>query len=118
MPANEPDFTQLAELDRLVHEPSRLAILATLASCQSADFQFLLNTTGLNKGNLSAHAIKLEQAGYVAVEKGFSGKLPYTRYKLTETGREALALYQQQLQQMLSQMDSSTPTLNAGLGLE
>ena len=115
MPANEPDFTQLAELDRLVHEPSRLAILATLASCQSADFQFLLSTTGLNKGNLSAHAIKLEQAGYVAVEKGFSGKLPYTRYKLTKAGQEALALYQQQLQQMLSQMDAADGSLEPAM---
>lgn len=118
MPANEPDFTQLTELDRLVHEPSRLAILATLAGCQSADFQFLLNTTGLNKGNLSAHAIKLEQAGYVVVEKGFSGKLPYTLYKLTQAGREALGLYQEQLKQMLAQLDSSAPTLNAEFGLE
>lgn len=111
MPTNEPDFTQLTELDRLVHEPSRLAILATLSGCQSADFQFLLNTTGLNKGNLSAHAIKLEQAGYVEVEKGFSGKLPYTLYKLTKAGREALALYQQQLQQMLAQMDAADASL-------
>lgn len=107
MSQSEPDYTQLAELDRLVHEPSRLAILATLAGCKSADFQFLLNTTGLNKGNLSAHAIKLEQAGYVEVEKGFSGKSPYTLYKLTQMGREALNLYQTQIQQMLVQLDSS-----------
>lgn len=117
MSPNEPDYTQLAELDRLVHEPSRLAILATLAGCESADFQFLLNTTGLNKGNLSAHAIKLEQAGYVAVEKGYSGKLPYTLYKLTQMGRDALDLYQAQLRQMLAQLDSSGPTLNAELGM-
>lgn len=111
MSPNELDFTQLAELDRLVHEPSRLAIMATLAGCKSADFQFLLNTTGLTKGNLSAHAIKLEQAGYVDVEKGFSGKLPYTRYRLTEAGREALVIYQQQLQQMLSQMYAADGSL-------
>ncbi|MBK8903442.1 MAG: transcriptional regulator [Anaerolineaceae bacterium] len=118
MSANEPDFTQLAELDRLVHEPSRLAILATLAGCESADFQFLLNTTGLNKGNLSAHAIKLEQVGYVEVEKGFSGKSPYTLYRLTPAGRNALKAYQAQLQQMLVKLDESGPALNAELGVE
>lgn len=106
MSQTDPDFTQLTELDRLVHEPSRLAILATLAGCESADFQFLLNTTGLNKGNLSAHAIKLEQAGYVEVEKGFNGKSPYTLYKLTQGGCEALKLYQTQMSQMLGQLDS------------
>lgn len=118
MSPNELDFTQLAELNRLVHEPARLAILATLVACESADFQFLLNTTGLNKGNLSAHAIKLEQAGYIVVEKGFSGKSPYTLYQLTEAGREAIKLYQTQLKEMLAQLDNPGPALSAELGLE
>jgi DNA-binding transcriptional ArsR family regulator len=100
------NYTQLTELDRLVHEPARLAIMATLAGCESANFDFLLNTTGLNKGNLSAHAIKLEHAGYVEVQKGFNGKSPYTLYKLTKEGRKALKLYQTQLKQMLMQLDS------------
>ncbi len=100
----EAAYAGLTELDRLIHEPARLAIMATLAGCESADFDFLLRATGLTKGNLSAHAIKLEQAGYVQVEKGFHGKTPYTHYRLTKPGRKALDLYREQLKQTLAQL--------------
>jgi DNA-binding transcriptional ArsR family regulator len=100
----EANYADLAELDRLIHEPARLAIMATLAGCESADFEFLLRATGLNKGNLSAHAIKLEQADYLQVEKGFRGKTPYTLYRLTKTGRKALNGYREQLKQALAQL--------------
>lgn len=83
-------FEHLAELNRLVHEPSRLAILTALSACEKADFLFLLNITGLTKGNLSSHLSKLEAAGLVVIEKTFDGKQPVTYAMLSDEGREAL----------------------------
>jgi DNA-binding transcriptional ArsR family regulator len=83
-------FEQLAELDRVVHEPARLAILTALAACRSADFLFLQGLTGLTKGNLSSHLSKLEDAELVVIEKEFVAKLPNTRVALTRTGRAAI----------------------------
>ena len=83
-------FEHLAALNRLVHEPSRLAILTALSACDKADFLFLLNITGLTKGNLSSHLSKLEQAGLVTIEKKFEGKQPITYAMLSLEGREAL----------------------------
>jgi DNA-binding transcriptional ArsR family regulator len=80
----------LAAINRLVHEPSRLAILTVLSACDEADFMFLLNVTGLTKGNLSAHVSKLEQAGLVEIRKRFEGKQPITYVGLTLEGREGL----------------------------
>jgi DNA-binding transcriptional ArsR family regulator len=96
-PGAEPDYSSVVSLDRMVHEPARLAILAVLAGCESADFQFLLSATGLNKGNLSAQAIKLEETGYVTIEKRFSGRVPSTLYRLTPAGKAALAAYSHKL---------------------
>ncbi len=88
-------FAELAAVDRLVHEPSRLAILSALLACAEADFRYLLSVTGLTKGNLSSHLSKLEAGGLVAVEKGYEGKIPWTRARLTagraQPGRGALA---------------------------
>jgi DNA-binding MarR family transcriptional regulator len=78
------------ELDRIIHEPVRLRIMATLAGVDSADFKFLVSTLGLSKGNLSSHVDKLETAGYVQVTKGFNGKITHTQYALTSQGRKAL----------------------------
>jgi DNA-binding transcriptional ArsR family regulator len=86
-------FEHLASFDRLVHEPSRLAILTALSACEKADFLFLLNITGLTKGNLSSHLSKLEQAGLVEIEKKFEGKQPITYAMLTLEGKEALKEY-------------------------
>ena len=61
----KPPFKSLAELDRMIHDPSRLAILTALSSCRSADFLYLQRLTGLSKGNLSSHLAKLEDAGLV-----------------------------------------------------
>ena len=91
----------VTELDRLIHEPARLLILTILATVASADFLFLQRETGLTKGNLSAHLSKLEEAGYIKIEKTFKGKLPLTVCKLTPTGRKALAQYRQQLQDFI-----------------
>jgi DNA-binding MarR family transcriptional regulator len=108
MPKTEADFKELAELDRWVHEPARLAIIASLAGCESADFLFLLNTTGLNKGNLSAHTIKLEQAGYLEIRKDYVGRTPHSLYRLTEKGHKALKQYQSQIRRLLAQLGNSS----------
>jgi DNA-binding transcriptional ArsR family regulator len=84
---------RLAEIDRIIHEPGRLMIVALLAAVEEADFQYLRQTTGLTQGNLSVHLSKLEEAGYVAIEKTFRGKYPLTLCRLTESGREALGNY-------------------------
>jgi len=86
----------IGQVDRLVHEPARLAITAVLSACESADFAFLLHSTGLSKGNLSAHLSKLEDGGYVAIRKGFKGKYPHTTCALTPVGRRAFERYQRQ----------------------
>jgi DNA-binding transcriptional ArsR family regulator len=91
----------LTELDRLIHEPARLLIVTILASVASADFLFLQRETGLTKGNLSAHLSKLEEAGYVKIEKTFKGKLPLTICKLTAAGKKALTQYRLQLQDFI-----------------
>src|SRR5215216_3000015 len=89
-------------LDRLVHEPARLLIVTILSSAVSADFLFLQRETGLTKGNLSAHLSKLEEAGYIKIEKTFKGKLPLTVCKLAAAGKKALAQYRQQLQDFMN----------------
>jgi len=91
MPADYKDFHNF---DRLIHEPSRLVIMAVLYACESADFTYLLNTTGLSKGNLSAHLRKLADAGYLRISKSFKGNYPYTTCALTREGRRAFETYQ------------------------
>ena len=83
----------LANIDRLIHEPARLAIMAVLSACESADFTYLLNTTGLTKGNLSAHLSKLEKADYVKIVKRFKGKYPNTLCSCTSVGKRAFDSY-------------------------
>ena len=87
----------LASIDRLIHEPARLMILALLYVVESADFTFLMRQTGLTKGNLSSHIAKLEAAGYVDVKKEFVGKIPRTLLRLTSEGREAFETYRQSM---------------------
>jgi len=84
---------RLAEIDRTIHEPARLMVVALLAAVKEADFQYLHQATGLTNGNLSVHLSKLEEAGYIAIEKSFRGKYPLTICRLTEQGREALDNY-------------------------
>lgn len=81
------------ELDRVIHEPARLKILAILSGVDTADFKFFLETMGLTKGNVSSHMDRLERAGYIEVLKSFKGKFPYTQYRLTQAGRKALNRY-------------------------
>jgi DNA-binding MarR family transcriptional regulator len=93
---------QISDLDRLVHEPARLAILTVLSSCEGADFTFLQRTTGLTNGNLSAHLTKLETAGLVAITKQFVGKRPQTMVSLTPSGRDQIRRHWQQLEKLRS----------------
>ncbi len=93
-------FEHLAVLNRLVHEPALLAILTALSACDKADFIFLVNLTGLTKGNLSSHLSKLEQAGLVEIEKRFEGKQPVTYALLSGEGREALKEYWKRFEQI------------------
>jgi DNA-binding transcriptional ArsR family regulator len=90
-------FEELAELDRLVHEPARLAILTALAACRTADFLYLQRLTGLSKGNLSSHLSRLETAELVRIEKEFVGKTPTTRLALTKRGRGAIERHWKEL---------------------
>ncbi len=95
-------FLAPADIDRLVHEPARLLIMAHLRVVESADFNFLMNRTGLTWGNLSSHLSKLEEAGYVNVEKTYLGKRPYTLLSLSEDGRDAFDAYRGQMQDLLA----------------
>ncbi|HJV08576.1 MAG TPA: transcriptional regulator [Acidimicrobiales bacterium] len=96
MPAPSDDLI----LDRLIHEPGRLAILTVLSSVTDADFVFLLRTTGLTKGNLSSHLSKLEDAGLVKIEKRFVRKKPNTNVALTPLGRARTATHWEQLDRL------------------
>jgi len=97
-------LSRLVDIDRLVHEPARLAILALLYVLESADFTFLMNQTGLSWGNLSAHMSKLEEAGYLEVDKSFRGRRPNTNLRLTAAGRKAFQEYRRELKQMLDDL--------------
>jgi DNA-binding transcriptional ArsR family regulator len=83
----------LLDVDRVVHEPARLAILTVLASAEEVQFKFLEEALGLTRGNLSSHISKLEEAGYVTVTKQFEGRVPVTSYRITARGRKALETY-------------------------
>lgn len=91
-------FEELTTLDRLVHEPARLAMLTALNACDSCDFLFLLKLTGLTKGNFQGHLAKLEQGGLVETDKSFRGKVPHTAIRLTRAGRASVTQHWQRLQ--------------------
>lgn len=91
------------ELDRIVHEPARLKILAYLSVVKSADFVFLLSRTGLTYGNLSSHMSKLEEVGYIEVEKEIKDKRPHTMLSLTDKGRAAFEDYRQNMLNLLGE---------------
>ena len=94
----------LAEIDPIIHAPARLSILTALYIVQAADFVFLQKQTGLTRGNLSAHLSKLENAGYIIVEKKFVKRVPRTLLCLSEAGREAFRRYRQQIQEALGNL--------------
>jgi DNA-binding HxlR family transcriptional regulator len=91
----------LADLDRVIHEPARLLLIALLSSVESADFLFLSKESRLTKGNLSVHLSRLEEAGYLRADKTFRGKIPHTEYRLTPKGKSAFDQYRKSLGQIL-----------------
>lgn len=93
---------QITEVDRVIHEPARLLIVALLSAVREADFVFLQRQTGLTKGNLSSHLTRLEQAGYLRIDKGFRGKIPQTVCSLTPGGRAAFKTYRAQMRRAVS----------------
>jgi DNA-binding transcriptional ArsR family regulator len=95
--SDQIELTDLIEVDRLVHEPARAAIMAVLMGVESADFKFLLEMTQLTKGNLSVHAKKLQEAEYIIISKSFQNNYPHTEYSLTKEGRAAFRVYIQKL---------------------
>ena len=99
------DLQPIADIDRMIHEPARLMIIAHLYVVESADFLFLMRQTGLTRGNLSSHMSKLETAGYVAVKKEFVNKIPRTLLSLTDDGRKAFEAYRQSMNQVLDSLD-------------
>jgi len=94
----------IADIDRVIHEPARLMILALLYVVESGDFTFLMRQTGLTWGNLSSHLSKLENTGYVEMEKEFVGKKPHTMLHLTDEGRAAFREYRQRMKQVLDDL--------------
>jgi len=92
-PAAMTAAAQAAELDRLIHEKMRLGIVSALASHESLSFNELKRALQTSDGNLSVHARKLEDAGYVSCTKTFEDRVPKTVYRLTATGRKALERY-------------------------
>jgi DNA-binding PadR family transcriptional regulator len=92
---------ELPELNPVIHGKLRLALLSLLAGVEEAEFTWLRAKTGSTDGNLGAQLMKLEESGYVAVEKKFVQRKPQTIYRMTEAGREALQEYVQALRQLL-----------------
>ena len=105
MPSSEDGGIQ--EVDRLIHEPSRLQIMAQLYVVASADFLFLQNQTGMTPGNLSAHLSKLQAAGYVQVTKEFIDKKPHTAIALTQKGRDAFKSYLEKVKRFVNKIPES-----------
>jgi DNA-binding transcriptional ArsR family regulator len=107
------DLPDLSDIDRLIHEPARLLVMALLSVVESADFLFLLRQTGLTQGNLSSHLSKLEEAGYVEIAKTFQGKRPRTTLRISPAGRVAFEVYRGQLDRLLAEPSRVTDNDNA-----
>lgn len=96
--------SNIKDVNRVIHEPSRLAIMAQLYVVQSADFLFLQNQTQMTPGNLSTHLSKLEDAGYVEVTKEFVERKPHTALALTNKGRIAFKEYCKKIKQFVKKL--------------
>jgi DNA-binding MarR family transcriptional regulator len=100
----DDELHPLAEIDQVIHASARLMVLSYLYVVESVDYVFLKNQTGLTWGNLSTHLTKLEEAGYVVVEKGYKGKKPHTKIYLTPQGRSAFRDYKKSMQKVLDDL--------------
>ncbi|HLE53404.1 MAG TPA: transcriptional regulator [Anaerolineales bacterium] len=92
------------DIDRIIHEPARLRIVALLYVLKSADYTFVMQQTGMTWGNLSAHLNKLEKAGYVEIIKEFVNRKPHSMLRLTSAGRAAWQAYRQQMKDLLDEL--------------
>lgn len=106
-PSSRTPKTQV-EIDRLIHEPARLIVMATLYVVDEADFVYLVQRTGLTAGNMNSHMTRLVDADYVTVEKTFAANRPRTVYQLTAQGRAAIEQYRQQVGNLFAPIEAST----------
>lgn len=102
--ARDDELPSIPKIDKTIHEPARLMIMAYLFVVESADFLFLQRQTGLTWGNLSSHLSKLENSGYVAIEKEFLDKKPHTTLHLTDKGRTAFQEYRESMKQVFEDL--------------
>jgi DNA-binding MarR family transcriptional regulator len=94
----------IGHLDDVIHGRMRLGIMAHLVRAEVADFNELKSVLNATQGNLSMHLRKLEEAGYIAIEKGYLGRKPRTRVRLTVKGRKAFAAYLDAIEQLVTQL--------------
>ncbi len=104
MPARRDDTVAI---DRLIHEPARLRIMAVLSTVKSADFLYLLHQTELTKGNLSSHLTRLERGGYIRITKEFVERIPRTLASMTASGRKAFDSYRRTMLRELKERRTS-----------
>ncbi len=101
------DWKSFTDVDKLIHETSRLMILTILNSVEKADFVYLQRETGLTRGNLSVHLTKLGEAGYIDIQKTFNGKIPQTICQITDTGKSAFQKYTEYLKKVVNKISTS-----------
>lgn len=97
----------ISDIDRAIHSPARLKILAFLSVVESADFTYLMNQTRLTRGNLSSHLSKLEEVGYINIKKEFVDRVPRTLISLTDEGISAIRTYRENMKQVLDEILAS-----------
>ncbi len=98
------ELTRIADIDANVHAPARLRILAVLCVVDRADFTFLLQQTGLTRGNLAAHLARLEKGGYVRIKKVFVDRKPRTLIWLSTRGRNAIQDYRESMRRVIEEL--------------
>tara|TARA_B100000315_G_scaffold205423_1_gene199174 strand:+ start:692 stop:1018 length:327 start_codon:yes stop_codon:yes gene_type:complete len=101
---NSPGLHHFVDIDQVIHAPARLMVLSYLYVVESVDYVYLMRLTGLTWGNISTHLTKLEETGYIAIEKEFKGKKPHTTIHLTERGRAAFREYKKSMLQVLDDL--------------
>ena len=98
------EIQKIKDINKIIHEPARLNIMANLSVIDSADFLFIMRRTGLTFGNLSAHMSKLEDVGYIEIIKEFIGKKPHTMLKITEEGKKAFENYRKKMKNFFNEI--------------
>lgn len=101
------DFAFTSDPDRVIHEPARLKVMSVLSVVETADFVYLQRETGLTGGNLSVQLTRLQDAGYIDVEKSFAGRVPRTLARMTPAGRSAFTTYRRYLSGLLGATEGS-----------